>query len=169
MFLIITKTLANLSKIMNIKTLFASTIALTLIGSAIVPQIAQANIEMTVSSDEGYYFLSTPVDDTTVPAYGGRLRLYDVHIAKMFEMTQYYCKPRGGERVLKWIYSANKTPMGEFHISCDLANDITVAYGLGKTEYTRTSGRPANVPTLNITGGKVDKWIRFTNNFKPVR
>ena len=154
---------------MKIRTLLASTIALTLLGSAIVPNSAQANIEMTVSSDEGYYFLTAPVEDTTVPAYGGRLRLYDVHIAKMFEMTHYYCQSRSSERVLKWIYSANRTAMGEFHISCDLANDISAAYGLGRTEYTPTSGRPANVPTLNITGGKVDKWIRFTNNFKPVR
>jgi hypothetical protein len=154
---------------MKAQFLFSTTIALMLISGAIAPQIAQANIDMSVSNDEGYYFLTAPVDDTTVPAYGGRLRLYDVHIAKMFEMTHYYCKSASSERVLKWRYSANRTSMGEFHISCDLASDIAVAYGLGKTEYTPTSGRPANVPTLNITGGKVDKWIRFTNTFKPVR
>ena len=160
---------------MKTKTILASTIALMMIGNAIVPQIARADIEMSISSDEGYYFLTSPVDDTTAPAYGGKLRLYDVHIAKLFEMSHFDCQRRNyqSDYTFRWRYFAgsdnNKTNMGEFHISCRLANDVATAYGLGKTEYTRTSGRPVNVPTLNITGGKVDKWIRFTNNFKPVR
>jgi hypothetical protein len=160
---------------MNLKTLFASTIAIALFGVAIAPQIAKADIPMEVSSDEGYYFISSPASDTTLSAYGGRLRLYDVHIAKMFEMSHYDCESGSykGDYTFRWIYSAgssgNKTNMGEFHISCNLANDIAAAYGLGKAEYTRTSGRPQMVPTLNITGGKIDKWIRFTNKFKPIR
>lgn len=53
---------------MNTKTLFASTIALTLIGSTIVPQIAQAEIQTKFFADEGYYFLRVPDTDTTLPA-----------------------------------------------------------------------------------------------------
>jgi hypothetical protein len=158
---------------MNTKILFASTIALTLIGSAIVPQNAQAEIKTKFFADEGYYFLRVPDTDTTLPAYGGRLRLYDVHIAKMFEISYSFCQSAQytNDRVLPWYYYADngKTNMGEFRISCELARDIVSAYGLGKPERTETDSRPKMFPTLNITGGKVDKWIRFTNNFKPVR
>jgi hypothetical protein len=160
---------------MKIRTLFASTIALTLMGSTIVPQQAQADIPMEVSSDEGYYFISSPASDTTLPAYGGRLRLYDVHIAKMFEMSHFDCQSANykSDYTFRWRYLAgsnsNKTNMGEFHISCKLAGNIAAAYGLGKPEYTPTSGRLQMVPTLKITGAKVDKWMRFTASFKPVR
>jgi hypothetical protein len=160
---------------MKAQILVSSTLSLALLGVAIAPPIAKADIPMEVSSDEGYYFISSPASDTTLAAYGGRLRLYDVHIAKMFEMSHYDCKSASykGDYTFRWVYLAgsggNKTNMGEFHISCNLANDIAAAYGLGKAEYTPTSGRPQMVPTLKITGGKIDKWIRFTNNFKPVR
>jgi hypothetical protein len=156
---------------MNSKSLFASTIALTLLGAAILPQIAKADIPMDVSCDEGYCFLTVPHSDTTVSAYGGRLRHYDVHIAKMFEMTRFYCAQKNDSEITKWQYSAEsgKAKMGEFHISCPLARDIATAYGLGKTERTKTFRGYTDVPTLNITGGKVEKWMRFTSNFKPVR
>ena len=157
--------------IMNTKTLFASTIALTLIGSAIVPQNAQAEIAMTIGIDEGYYYISVPDSDTTASAYGGKLRLYDVHIAKMFEVSHDACKRYN--RSIEWTYTADRgqAKMGTFLISCKLAQDITIAYGFRAPEATTFEGsRKVNmIPTLNITGGKIDRWIRFTNNFKPVR
>ena len=75
---------------MKIRTLFATTIALTLLGGsiALLPQPAKADPQkMTVFGEEGYFFLVAKEDDTTLSAYGGRLRLYDVHIAKLFEST----------------------------------------------------------------------------------
>ena len=136
------------------KTLFATTIALTFFSGSFFANSAKADIPMQVSSDEGFHFLVVPNSETTSSAYGGKLRLYDVHIAKMFEMSHYYCRRSDGDKALLWRYSANngKTSMGTFRITCRLANEIASAYGLGKTEYTPTSGRAANVPTLNITG-----------------
>jgi hypothetical protein len=157
---------------MNSKSLFASTIALTLLSGAILPQMATAEIKTKFFADEGYYFLKVPDTDTTLPAYGGRLRLYDVHIAKMFEISYEFCSRHyDNNKVLPWYYYANdgKINMGEFRISCALARDIVSAYGLGKGELTETDTRPRTFPTLNITGGKVEKWMRFTSNFKPVR
>ena len=152
------------------KTLFATTIALTIIGSSLFANSVKADIPMQVSSDEGFHFLVVPNSETTSSAYGGRLRLYDVHIAKIFEMSHYYCQ-YGRENVFILRYFANngKTPMGTFRITCRLDNKIASAYGLGKTEYTPTSGRAANVPTLKITGGKIDAWMNFTQNFKPMQ
>jgi hypothetical protein len=158
---------------MKIRTLFASTIALTLMGSTIVSQNARADIPMRYSADEGYYFLTVPDTNTTTPAYGGRLRLYDVHIAKMIEITYDDCQriPYPIDKVIPWYYYAGdgKIDMGRFNVSCRLANEIAKSYGLGKPERTETGGRPRMIPTFGITGAKVDKWIRFTNNFKPVK
>jgi hypothetical protein len=157
---------------MNTKTLFVSTIAL-MIGSSIVPQNAQAEISMTIGIDEGYHYIMVPDRDTTAPAYGGKLRLYDVHIAKMFEVTNDTCIRGRSDRGIEWTYTADRgnAKMGTFVIRCQLARDIATAYGLGRAEATTFEGsRKVNmIPTLNITGSKVDKWIRFTNNFKPVR
>ena len=158
---------------MKTKTLFASTIALTLIGSAIVSQNAKADLPMIVGNDEGLWYVTVPDSDTTAPAYGGKLRLYDVHIAKMFEVTHDSCTRGNSRKDYEWTYTADRgqAKMGTFIISCQLAQDIVTAYGLGKPEATKLEGsrRTYVIPTLNITGGKVDKWIRFTNNFKPVR
>ena len=154
------------------KILFATTIALTLLGGSIafLPQPAKANPQkMTVFGDEGYFFLMAQEEDTTLSAYGGRLRLYDVHIAKLFESTSYYCKNTSSSNIYRWKYTAAGQSMGEFHISCQLASDIVAAYGLGKPEETKSMARPVYIPTLNITGGKIDKWMKFTQNFKPVR
>lgn len=152
------------------KTIFATTIALTIIGTSLFANSAKADIPMQVSNDDGLHFLVVPNSETTSPAYGGKLRLYDVHIAKMFEMSHYYCQ-YGRENVFIWRYLANggKTYMGTFRITCRLANEVVSAYGLGKTEYTPTSGRAANVPTLKITGDKIDTWMNFTQNFKSIQ
>lgn len=65
-----------------------------------------------------------------------------------------------------------------FFIPCQLVYDIVVAYGLGPSKNTpiiygqEESGPPitriVSVPTLNLTGGKEQKWSNFTKNFKPI-
>lgn len=115
-----------------------------------------------------------PDSDTTRSAYGGRLRRYDVHVAKLFELTNYECNQpeRNWNRII-WRYKANggDTHMGAFDISCSLARDIATAYGTGKTEATSVTYYRAratiNVPILSITGNKIDSWLRFTQNFRP--
>jgi hypothetical protein len=158
---------------MNTRMLFARTIALTLIGSAIVPQIAKADIPMKIAPGRSGWTITVPDEDTTVPAYGGRLRKYDVHIAKMIEVTSLSCKQSPRNRTLSWTYRADNgaANMGTFAVSCGLVWDLFDAYGTGKSEETQfvDSDGSTMIPTLNITGGKVDKWIRFTNNFKPIR
>jgi hypothetical protein len=149
----------------------------TLLLSLTAIQSAKADIPMSVfeGNSNRDWILGSPADDTTRPAYGGRLRLYDVHIAKMVEVTQYECDRAPKTQVLTWEYNAGGTFMGRFRISCDLANDLTIAYGQGYREstsfYALDNNQPTtlNLPTLNIRGGKIDKWLNFTANFKPRR
>lgn len=150
--------------------------------------VAQStSLPMTISlADNSFFFLIVPDRDVSQIAFGGKLRRRDVHTAKMFEVTQHFCKtePKRASGY-DWIYEKNGgraslpgTSRGTFRISCDLANDIAIAYGAGKPESTtvgfcRGGGacppKTYSIPILNITGGKVDTWLRFMSNFKSVR
>jgi len=147
----------------------------TTVSTLFTPHIAQAStaLPMSIQTDEGLFTLTVPDKNTTRSAYGGRLRVYDVHIAKMFEVTYNFCQSGDLEGTTSWFID-----MGSFNISCNLASDIVIAYGLGKPERTvlrrvtegygsRTEVR--NIPVLDITGGKVSKWMSFTQRFKPSR
>ena len=177
--------------------LLMSTIAATLMLGAIVPQPAKAEISMPVTYMEGQWFLSVPDADTTVSAYGGRLRLYDVHIAKMIEVTHYQCTfPRragtspeeNGSRIKSYDWSyfagysadyrrrAEATSMGNFIITCELAQSLVDSYGLGKPELTTISYEVRSaemgtttrmIPILDIRGKEIGEWMNFTSNFKP--
>ena len=169
---------------------FIATIAATLMLGAIVPQPAKAEISMPVTYMEGQWFLSVPDADTTVSAYGGRLRLYDVHIAKMIEVTHYQCTfPRragtspeeNGSRIKSyyWSYSAGgqrMADMGNFIITCKLAQSLVDAYGLGEPETTTISyevrsaemgNKTRMIPILDIRGEEIGEWMNFTSSFKP--
>lgn len=141
---------------------------------------ASTALPMTISTGEGMFSMVVPNYDTTQSAYGGRLRVYDVHLAKMFEVTHWMCASGHLSPGTTWTYAAGNgsIQMGEFQISCDLANDIATAYGLGRPEATpvRASYEEAgseirnwSVPILKITGGKIDRWMSFTRKFKPIR
>lgn len=129
--------------------------------------------------DNSVFFLVTPEQNTNLPAYGAQLTIYDVHFAKMFEVTQHFCvtQPERTTRYI-WIYENDNgsTRVGTFDISCDLANDIAIAYGSGKPEETDIGfcrgggGCPTqsySIPILNITGGKVDTWQNFVSRLRP--
>jgi hypothetical protein len=93
--------------------------------------------------------LTVPDQDTTLSAYGGELRRYDVHIAKMFEVTHYLCQQNIARRTLKgfdWSYEAanGNVYMGNFHISCRLALEVVTAYGLKRLEETVLHSLPIN-------------------------
>lgn len=135
-------------------------------------------LPMEISFDEGTANLIVPDKNTTSSAYGNQLRRYDVHLAKMFETTHYLCQNdvQGG---IEWGYQAGSGSinMGKFSISCQLANDIASAYGLGTPERTAiqfsqgesesSTSKNFDVPKLNITGTKIPQWLRFVQKFKP--
>ncbi len=144
------------------------------------PGLASTALPMSISTGEGAFSLTVPDTDTTKSAYGGRLRVYDVHVAKMFEVTHFMCASGRLSPGTAWSYTAGNgsIEMGTFSISCKLANDIAIAYGLGRPERTSIyvsfeeaggETRAANIPILEITGGKIDRWIRFSRSFKPIR
>ncbi|MBW4472287.1 MAG: hypothetical protein KME45_18065 [Stenomitos rutilans HA7619-LM2] len=134
---------------------------------------------------------TVPDQDTTISAYGGELRRYDIHVAKMFEVTRYLCQRNIARRTLKgfdWHYEAanGNVDMGRFKITCRLAREIITAYGLGHIEQTEINlpfdengqfmiandrpiigvKKPA-IPVLNITSSKVATWMSYVQTFQP--
>ena len=182
---------------MKTKLRFIATIATMLTLGVIAPQDAKAEILMRITYAEGDWSLRVPDTDTTVSAYGGRLRLYDVHIAKLVEITHYLCtrplragtSPEENERY-DWDYSAGysadyrrwaeATSMGNFTITCELAQSLVDTYGLGKPELTTINHEALSIertltmgtttimiPILDIRGKEIGEWMNFTSNFKP--
>ncbi len=122
--------------------------------------------------------LTAPNRDTTQPAYGSKLRLYDVHLAKMFETSHFLCQQSRGVSGYEWVYSADNGSirMGNFRIPCTLASEMASTYGLGKPERTSiardSEGGPPesdvySIPIFEIAGSKVQRWMNFVQNFKP--
>lgn len=144
------------------------------------PSTRRPQLPMAIEHAEGTYTLTVPDTNTTRSAYGGQLRLYDAHIAVMFEVTYADCQeiPEAGQR--SWFYFADngRIDMGEFSITCQLAKDIALTYGLGKPEpmvvsYSQEeAGAPIAktrlISPLNLTGDRVQRWMDFVQKFKPV-
>jgi hypothetical protein len=169
------------------KSLFMArfTLPLAMFGAALMSAYAQ---DFTITKlfidghprggnvDPGDGELIVPTQNTTLPAYGegSRLRLYDVHIAKMFEVTIQECQ-NSREGDIYWDYKAGNgsIDMGSFRITCALADDIKLAYGLGRAEETkvtrmnRRSSREEvtikNIPILLIQGTKIDNLWKILN------
>ncbi len=143
--------------------------------------IARTALPMRLQHAEGTYTITVPDRNTTRSAFGGRLRLYDVHIAKMFEVTYSDCQemPEAGSRTWYYFAGNGNIDMGEFTITCELANNIANAYGLGRSlrttiEYSQEEAGPPistvrSIPTLDITGSKIPRWLNFVQRFRPVR
>ncbi|MBD2326151.1 hypothetical protein [Alkalinema sp. FACHB-956] len=119
---------------------------------------------------------TVPDRDTTVSAYGGKLRRYDVHIAKMIEITHtQWCSDRPKFEGVYWNYRADdgNIEMGKFYVTCKLAKQMVSAYGLGRSERTVMYFNPgdvkdtADIPVLNLNGDKIPKFIQWVKNFKP--
>ncbi len=110
-------------------------------------------------------------DPYSTSAYGGKLTRYDVHIAKMFEITHYECNQEYFNfRGISWDYVIDngRREVGTLTISCQQAYQIANAYGLGQTESTEILYYKAlntvSIPILDITGAKVDRWKSFVGS-----
>jgi serine/threonine-protein kinase len=96
------------------KPLFGVMVGLTVLSTnslmvttEVKPRLAQTEVPLTIQAGgtegtDGFALLSitVPNRDTTRSAYGGQLRFYDVHVAKMFEVTDFLCQRFGSDRSL---------------------------------------------------------------------
>lgn len=143
------------------------------------------------SPEEPWQAMRFTVPDPNVitPVPAGQLRRYDDHLARMFEISYFFCQRDGKPSSpaakpsltgIEWDYEiANgNRAVGTFKISCKLTEQIAAAYGfrgaepveINRESFGDTPQRTREtyeVPTLNLTGGKRDRWTRFTQQFRP--
>ncbi len=130
---------------------------------------------------ERFASLTVPDTDTTHLAFGDQIRRYDVHIAKMIELSHYFhcAEPyaNGVEKAVVWDYRADsgRIKMGIFRLRCTQVKESIAIYGLGPSEPTdvRLGGQNPQgfeVPTLALQGDwKVSHFLNFVQTLKPER
>ncbi|HEY9812990.1 MAG TPA: hypothetical protein V6D31_05560 [Candidatus Sericytochromatia bacterium] len=143
-------------------------------------RINYVQIEETLVAEALNGYLEVPDKNTTVSAYGGKMRLYDVHVGRMIALSHHFhCKkPYIGqiEKVMGWEYRAwnGKINMGTFNLNCNLVKQAVSAYGLGKAvpmDILRDGRvKTINIPTLDIQGeAETADFLRFVQTLKPQR
>ncbi|MBW4489576.1 MAG: hypothetical protein KME12_17475 [Trichocoleus desertorum ATA4-8-CV12] len=156
---------------------FPVAIAASTTASSTVVPISSVRFLPAIQGGQARGIFIVPDRNTTRSAYGGDLRLYDVHLAKMFEVANLYCATSDWQSV-EWNYFAGNGDinMGRFVMGCNLVRDVVSAYGQGRKEQTlisfgygnNSAKETHNLPVLNITGDKIPKFINFAKRFQPV-
>ncbi len=123
--------------------------------------------------------LTVMAQDTTIVNPQSPLRIYDRHVARLFELTQNQCQKNGALQGMQWTYEAanGNVNMGQFRIRCQTAAEVVSGYGLDKAVAISVTkeGRQlvtidnTQVSTLGITGTKVQNWMKFVQTIRPIR
>ena len=143
--------------------LFLTTLAL--VTATVMPSIANTAVTITKINfagaggiqDERYGTFVVPDRDISESAYGGPLRRYDVHLAKMIEVAQSQWFDRPNYKGVHYNYYADrgKVFMGKFYISCRFAKETVQRFGLGQGESTviqnRGHAETFSIPALKLT------------------
>jgi hypothetical protein len=135
------------------------------------------------SSGTAFVSLSVPNRDNSSNFFAQELSLYDLHIAKMYEVTDALCQRRltfpfnQPIQVFQWSYSANSIPIGQLQISCRDAENVMLTYGRGFSSESTAIRRPLSpdappssellqIPTLNLAGYEASRWKNFTQQLR---
>ncbi len=172
-----TKYLHMLNRFISVAAL---TIMATLLGSTWAT--AETAVPITRISFAGaggnftqrYGTFIVPDKDTSVSAYGGALSRYDVHIAKMIEITHFqWCQTRPNYRGVYYNYDADngKVFMGQIYISCTTAKNAVNSFGVGRPEstviYDRDNPSTASIPVLDLNGRKIPEFKQLVQSIRP--
>ena len=108
---------------------------------------------------------------TQVVKYG--LRLYDLHVAKMIEVANDYCKDRENSYVIHWIYEAEdgKVFMGKYDLTCQFAKNTMKKFGTAAPESVTIdyAGNPETVKiaTLNLNSKTAKEFASLVQSIEP--
>ncbi len=169
----------SMTPALKIATLFA--VITTATTTALTPAMAAPlplDIKFVADGDDigvvKDIYMNIPVSDTTQPIDEGVVRYYDVAIAQAIAITYQTCTDRN-EQGAHLHLSAGKQGqinMGKFYISCNLAYDMSIAYGLNESVSRPVKGYLGEywkrMPSLNLnTDAKARRFVNFSSNFKP--
>lgn len=112
-------------------------------------------------------------DKTTVTPVKDGLRLYELHLAKMIEVSEHFCRDREPEYKFTWNYEAEggKVYMGEYSWTCQFARDTLKKFGSSGEEnitiHYVDNPQKETISALNITGKNAENFIHLVRTLKP--
>ena len=125
--------------------------------------------------------LTIPDRDTTnITQSESKLRNYDRHVARLFEITYHQCQQNSALTGMNWVYDAanGNVSMGQFRIRCQTAREVVLGYGISQSGvkqraiYESFSGGVKeaieDILPLNIVGRKADRWLNYVQTIRPV-
>ena len=125
--------------------------------------------------------LTIPDRDTTnITQSNSKLRNYDRHVARLFEITYGQCQQNTALIGMNWVYDAanGNVNMGQFRVRCQTAREVVLGYGLSQfgvkqpAIYESFNGGVKEaieeILPLNIVGRKSDRWLSYVQTIRPV-
>lgn len=112
-------------------------------------------------------------EKTTVTPVKNGLRLYEVHLAKMIEVSEFYCRDREPNYKFTWNYEAEqgKVYMGQYSWTCQFARDTLKKFGSSEEEtitiHYVDNPKKETLSALNITGENAKSFIDLVKTLKP--
>jgi hypothetical protein len=118
--------------------------------------------------------IQVPEQSTVIP-YANGLRIYDAHVARMIEITEYWCHEtdRAPNYTIFWNYEADdgKIFMGEYPITCQFADGTFTTFGSSQTEeitmHHRGNPVTVTIPTLDLNDRTADQFINLALSIEP--
>jgi serine/threonine-protein kinase len=162
------------------KLLFAvSSVSITGILAIFTPvtAISVANAYINFAGAGGDFSSRTATflvpESTAVTPVKNGLRLYEVHLAKMIEVSESYCQDRESDYLIHWIYKVDqgKIFMGQFSWSCQFARDTLKKFGSSGTEkmtiHHRGNPTSETISVLDINSNNAKEFINLVKTLKP--
>lgn len=135
------------------------------------------------SSGTVFASLSVPSRDNNRNFFDSELSVSDLHIAKMYEVTDALCQRRftypfnQNIQTFQWSYAAGGMAIAQLTISCTEAQNVFNSFGQGFLAETTTIRRPLSpgsppsaemlqIPTLNLAGYQAPRWKDFTRQLR---
>jgi serine/threonine-protein kinase len=109
---------------------------------------------------------------TTTPVKDG-LRLYNVHLAKMIEVSEHFCRDRDSDYKFYWNYEADqgKVFMGQFSWSYQFARDTLKKFGSSGEEkitiHYVDNPQSETISALNLSGKNAQEFMGLVKTLKP--
>lgn len=166
------------------KAPFCCRLALFALGVSILGGLAEpahaVRTPMRISTGEGLYSLIVPELDVMQRLPESQLSLFDIHLAKMFEVTHHMCITDNLSPGTSWTYlagSGSRVVKADLIITCEQAQGLASVYGLATPELTPitisleeagSSSKTLDIPTFDLSDYKEDAWLQFTQTYKPL-
>jgi hypothetical protein len=112
-------------------------------------------------------------DKSTTKTVKYGLRLYDLHLAKMIEVANNFCKDRDSKYVFHWIYEAEggKVFMGKYDFTCQFAKNTMKKFGTAAPETVTIDyagySETAKIVALNLNSKNAKEFASLVQSIKP--